>query len=77
MVQKEKSKAEIYMEAGKKGAEWLCSRQNADGSIGTPYGVGGMYKTVWAMVAAGKLTNAARLLDWAKANIIRPIRQLL
>lgn len=70
MIPREKTKAEIYMEAGQKGAGWLCSRQNNDGSIGTPFGVGGMYKTVWSMVAGGYLTNAARLLDWTKKNIM-------
>ena len=70
MIQLEKNKADIYLEAGRKGSEWLCSRQNRDGSIGTPFGVGGMYKTVWSMVANGKLTNAAMLLDWAKKNIM-------
>lgn len=70
MTEKVMNKAQMYMEAGKKGAEWLCSRQEKDGSIGKPFGVAGMYKTVWALVSTGHIVEACKLLDWAKKNIM-------
>ena len=70
MTERTLSKSQIYMKAGKKGAEWLCSRQEKDGSIGKPFGAAGMYKTVWALVSTGHIVEAGRLLDWAKKNIM-------
>lgn len=57
---------ERYTRARDLGADFLESRQGADGMIGdvATAGMGGFYKAVWALAASGRTAAAARLAGW-------------
>lgn len=59
-----------YREAALKGIDWLVSIQNPDGSM-NPVDKGALtyYKVPRAMAIGGKLSEANRLLDWARQTI--------
>src|SRR5262249_50037600 len=52
------------------GAAFLESWQRPDGMIGDPAtgGLGGFYKAVWALAAAGRTGPAARLTEWIRRH---------
>jgi hypothetical protein len=62
--------SEKYREAALKGINWLVSIQNPDGSM-NPVDKGALsyYKVPRAMAIGGKLSEANRLLDWARQTI--------
>lgn len=59
-----------YRRARDRGAAYLVSRQGADGMIGDVQtgGLGGFYKAVWALSAAGQTDAAARLTAWVRQH---------
>ncbi|MFH1007686.1 MAG: hypothetical protein V1800_09315 [Candidatus Latescibacterota bacterium] len=57
-----------YMAAAQRGAEWLISQQAEDGSLWKHKGLDSCFKAAWALTATGHLTEASRLLSWAKAH---------
>ena len=58
------NKLATYRQAVQKAADWIESKQNADGSIDPAGGIGSIYKTSFALVAAGRLHAAWRLMDY-------------
>ncbi|MGD9892719.1 MAG: GMC family oxidoreductase N-terminal domain-containing protein, partial [Dehalococcoidia bacterium] len=65
---------ERYRRARDRGADFLESRQGADGMIGdvANEGLGGFYKAAWALTAAGRTDAAARLAGWVRRHGITP-----
>ena len=62
-----------YIEAARRGAAWLASQQHDDGSIGPPEVEADVYhKAPYAFALTGRVIEAHRLLDWIKANDLRP-----
>jgi hypothetical protein len=68
------AKLERYLRARDLGADYLVSRQRADGMIGDveQSGLGGFYKAVWALRAAGRTAAAARLAGWVRRHGVTP-----
>ena len=63
-----------YTRARDLGADYLESRQRPDGTIGdvATAGLGGFYKAVWALAAAGRTASAARLAGWLRRHGVTP-----
>ena len=62
-----------YLQARDRAADYLVARQSPDGLIGQPeWGLGSYYKAAWALTAAGRTQNAARLLAWIRHNSFDP-----
>jgi hypothetical protein len=57
------SKVSQYLHAAQKGADWIESNQAPDGSLRSDAGLGPIYKTTYALVIAGRLDAAWRLMD--------------
>ena len=57
-------RSEPLRRAAQKAADWIESRQSADGSIDRAGGIASIYKTTFALVAAGRLPAAWRLMDF-------------
>jgi hypothetical protein len=53
-----------YRQAAQKAADWLESKQQANGAIDRRGGLASAYKTTFALVTAGRLPAAWRLLDY-------------
>jgi hypothetical protein len=63
-----------FQEVRDLGADFLESRQRPDGMIGDveTAGLGGFYKAVWALAAAGRAAAAARLAGWIRRHGFTP-----
>ena len=59
-----------YCRAAQKAADWLESRQQASGVVDPENGVGEVYKTTAAFVAAGRLHAAWKLMDYIGAPYV-------
>ena len=59
-----------YCRAAQKAADWLESRQQASGVVDPENGVGAVYKTTAAFVAAGRLHAAWKLMDYIGAHYV-------
>src|SRR5438128_1639719 len=58
-----------YLNAARRGAEWLISQQNPDGSFVRPDLQADVYhKAPYALALSGHPIEANRLLEWIKAN---------
>jgi len=60
----------LYRAAYGKGADWLESRQTKDGSIDPAGGIASSYKATFALVIAGRLDAAWRLMDCIVAKYV-------
>jgi hypothetical protein len=59
------------IEAKERGAKYLASRQNADGSVGDPSGgLGSYYKAPWALAGAGRAGAGAHLVTWIREHML-------
>src|SRR5262245_21297822 len=57
------------LDAARRGIGWILEHQRADGSFCNPEdGVGGYYKTPYALAVAGRPREARQLLDWVARN---------
>lgn len=63
-------KLALYGKAAQKGADWLVARQRKDGAIDPQHGMSSVYKTSLALVLAGRLDSAWRLMDYIAANYL-------
>jgi len=62
-----------YLKAARRGAEWLLTRQNTDGSFVQPDMQADVYhKAALALAVSGHAAEAQRLLNWIKANDLQP-----
>ncbi|MBI2912711.1 MAG: hypothetical protein HYY03_02185 [Chloroflexi bacterium] len=67
-----------FIQARDRAADYLVARQRPDGDphrglIGEPeWGLGSYYKALWALAAAGRTGEAARLLAWVRENGFDP-----
>jgi hypothetical protein len=57
--------ARNFLEAARRGINWISAHQKADGSFCDPEdGVGSYYKIPYALSLAGRQRDALRLLEW-------------
>lgn len=57
--------------AKERGAQYLVGRQREDGMIGDPSGgLGCYYKAPWALAAAGRAAEGARVVAWIRRNML-------
>ena len=66
------AEVEKYLEAIRRGVDWLVEQQRADGSMIADEDPPAMfcYKTPFALAAAGRTVEASRLLTWMKAGLL-------
>ena len=57
------AKVTRYRQAAQQAADWIESKQAGDGSINPKGGIASVYKTAFALVTAGRLHAAWRLMD--------------
>jgi hypothetical protein len=61
------------VDARDRGAEYLLSRQRADGAVGEPgEGLGCYYKASYAFAASGRTAAGARLVAWIRRHMFSP-----
>src|SRR6266571_2416591 len=58
-----------YTQAAQRGADWIEAQQQANGAIDPQSGVAAIYKTAFALVTAGRLTTAWRLMDYIASDL--------
>jgi len=59
--------------AAQRGIDWIVSQQREDGSFGELQdGIGGYYKTPYALAVAGYHREGQRLLDWVARHHFTP-----
>lgn len=64
---------ERLTEAKERGAGYLVGRQRKDGAVGDPSeGLGSYYKAPWALAAAGRAAEGARLVAWIRRHMLSP-----
>ncbi len=62
-----------FLEAARRGIDWICARQRADGSFcDGADGVGSYYKIPYALSLGGRQREALRLLEWVAENHLTP-----
>ena len=66
------SKLDSYRQARRKGAEYLLSHLNADGSVGPAARGFFYYRTPWALATAGETEAATALCAWIRENQFGP-----
>ncbi len=59
-----------YILGAQKGAAWLAAQQGDDGSLLPEWGVGSVYKTLWAFIGTGHLREAHLLLNWTRDHLM-------
>lgn len=58
-----------FLDASSRGIDWICTKQNPDGSFcARDDGVGSYYKIPYALSLAGRQGEALRLVDWVAEN---------
>ena len=62
-----------FLQAAARGIDWICARQEADGSFcDRADGVGSYYKIPYALSLAGRQREALHLLDWVAKHHFTP-----
>jgi len=65
-----------YMEARRKGTDWLLARLNPDGSLGDPAFGFKYYRAIWTFMAVGEVQAAHAVAGWIRANLLTPQRTI-
>src|SRR5687768_3159505 len=63
---------ESYLDARRRGTEWLLARQNADGSLGDPEQGWKYYRALWTFAATGEVTAAHAMAGFIRRNLLTP-----
>lgn len=61
-----------YLEARRRGTDWLLNQLNDDGSIGPVEKGFTYYRLPWAFTVAGETRHAVRLCDWVRQHQFSP-----
>jgi len=81
---RDRDRIERYLEARRRGTEWLLGRVHPDGSIGDPERGYKYYRAPWAFAATGEVVAAHATAAWIRANLLTadhridgPLRKLI
>src|SRR3954447_9327692 len=61
-----------FMEARRRGTEWLLALQNVDGSLGDPVEGDKYYRGLWTFAAVGEVQAGHALGGFIRANLLQP-----
>lgn len=61
-------KLDAYLDARRRGTEWLLAQLNDDGSIGPVDQGFNYYRLPWTFTVAGETRHAVRLCDWVRKH---------
>jgi hypothetical protein len=59
---------ETYLDARRRGTEWLLRQLNGDGSIGPVDEGFYYYRLPWTLTVAGETRHGVRICDWVRSN---------
>jgi len=59
-----------YMEARRRGTEWLLALQNPDGSLGNPAEGYKYYRAMWTFAATGEVQAGHAVAGWIRENLL-------
>jgi hypothetical protein len=61
-----------FLEARRRGTDWLLARQNPDGSLGDPAEGWKYYRALWTFAAVGEVTAGHAMAGWIRRNLLVP-----
>ncbi len=61
-----------YMDARRRGADWLLALQNPDGSLGNPEEGWKYYRALWTFAAMGEVEAGHAMAGWIRRNLLVP-----
>ena len=61
-----------FVEARRRGTDWLLRLQNADGSLGNPAEGYKYYRALWTFAATGEVEAGHAIAGWIRKNLLVP-----
>ena len=65
-----------YLDARRRGTEWLLARVRPDGAVGDPADGYKFYRALWTFGLTGEVEAANRVAGWYRRNALTPDRRI-